>query len=65
MSLSRDGRHLLVNLTSNTMHLWDLGAGPEIRQPTMPCASYQGPSVSEMTSSKIMLLAGRAEWLAC
>lgn len=47
MSLSRDGRYLLVNLTSNSMHLWDLGDAPrEMHLPAMPCASYQGANVS-------------------
>lgn len=31
---------------SNTMHLWDLGSGPDIRPPTMPCARFEGRSVS-------------------
>ncbi|EFN59046.1 hypothetical protein CHLNCDRAFT_7805, partial [Chlorella variabilis] len=47
MSLSRDGRYLLVNLTSNSMHLWDLGDAPrEMHLPAMPCASYQGANQS-------------------
>jgi hypothetical protein len=46
MSLSREGRHLLVNLTSQQQHLWDLGPDPRVLQlPAMPCASYQGPHV--------------------
>lgn len=45
MSLSRDGRYLLVNLTSNSMHLWDCGEAPgELRMPAMPCAAYNGAS---------------------
>jgi hypothetical protein len=47
MSLSRDGRHLLVSLTSCAMRLWDLGAHPgQLRLPAMPCATYQAASVS-------------------
>ncbi|KAL4432403.1 hypothetical protein ABPG77_001702 [Micractinium sp. CCAP 211/92] len=44
MSLSQDGRYLLVNLTSNSMHLWDCGPDPsELRMPAMPAAVYRGP----------------------
>lgn len=43
MSLSSDSRYLLVNLTNQNIHLWDLGRGPAIQVPSMPCASYVGP----------------------
>lgn len=47
MSMSRDGRYLLANLTSNCMHLWDCGTDrAELRVPAMPAATYRGPSVS-------------------
>lgn len=45
MSMSRDGRYLLANLTSNCMHLWDCGTDrAELRVPAMPAATYRGPS---------------------
>ena len=57
---------------SNAMHLWDLGPDPrQIRMPAMPCATFEGPSVSARARRRHarrgppLSLAWSARTLAC